>query len=141
MGFSMSFFRKLFGRREEDNASANEKSFAIPAPDGWPGGARIQPPKKRGKTNEQYEKECNEYFTKVESKKQAIAKFNRGRAVAAGVKYYLWKSSKNHGCTICAKREGRKYAYSKPTSDGYPGEGKCGSGTFCHAWAKPVINL
>lgn len=65
---------------------------------------------------------------------------NRKKATDIGIKKYEWKCSKEYQriCNTCRKRSNKIYSYDKPTSDGYPGEGKC-EFKFCHAWAKPII--
>ncbi len=137
----MGILSRFFRRKTTRKVMAEASPFSIPRPDGWPSGGRIHPPKKRGKTAEQYEREYDEYVARVEGKKREIAAFNRAQAVKAGISEYVWKSSKTAQCDICSRRNGKVYSYNKPTKDGYPGEGTCGNrALFCHARASPVVD-
>lgn len=119
-----------------------EKKLSIPIPDGWPIDGRPSRPKGRGKSEDKRDKEQAEYIAQVRENHRKVEKFNRERAIASGVKYYIWKSVTDQrlkDCSICMNRSGKKYSYSKPTSDGFPGEGKCGRLGFCYARASPII--
>lgn len=118
------------------------KNFSIPRPDGWPIDGRPARPKVRGKSKEQRDKEYAEYVSQIREDHRKVEEFNRKQAISVGVKYYIWKSVTDQrlkDCSICMKRSGKKYSYSKPTPDGFPGEGKCGRSDFCYARAHPII--
>jgi hypothetical protein len=133
--------------RLKGNASGRERPVAkremptVKAPAGYPGLRPPAAPAKRKKTREQCEEEVIAYRQSMRSHFAAIAAFNRKRAVALGIKSYVWVAVDVHGDCEVAKRNGGKiFSYTEAPAEGHVCEGQCTSKDWCRCIARAVID-
>ena len=99
-------------------------------------------PKKRGKSPEQYEAELDAYYLAMRQHFAEWAKFNREKAIRAGVIRYEWLAMDVHGtCKVARRNKGKTFAYNQPPKDGHPCEGECTSPDWCRCSAIPIIKV
>ena len=143
----MGWFNKLFTAPTQSkikmtvsNPVKSIKSFAIPVPEGYPVEAltRPTPPKKRGKSPEQYKMEYEQYLQKRRQISKATAKLDAKKAQSIGCTHFIWRTSKDASvCPECKKRQGKKYRYLGIAD--LPGAASCCVGEACRCWAEPIL--
>jgi hypothetical protein len=112
----------------------------VQAPPGRPGLTPPAPPKKKGKSPEEWEADLTEHRKAMRAHFASIAAFNRERAMALGITSYKWLAVDVHGCCNVAKKNGDKvFSYLEPPPEGHVGEGQCDSPDWCRCIARPMV--
>jgi hypothetical protein len=137
----MGWFDRLKGKSSRPEGMQGVRSIpTVKAPPGRPGLTPPAPPKKRGKTREQWNLEVAAYRSAMRSHFAAIAAFNRERSMAIGITHYEWLAMDVHGTCDVAKRNGGKvFSYDNPPPEGHVGEGQCNSLDWCRCASKPIV--
>lgn len=66
--------------------------------------------------------------------------FNRERAGLAGATHYRWRTAGDSDvCEVCAKRNGKKFAYHQAPPQGHAGICTACPQGFCRCYAEPII--
>lgn len=101
---------------------------------------RINPPRKRGKTQAQYEKEYQDYIAARLIQNKKMFSFDARRAKAMGVTHFIWDAVEDYDtCPTCRKLNGKKFRYSNPPGLGPPGTFICDHGEVCRCSARAII--
>jgi hypothetical protein len=138
----MKFFDWLFRARPP----ANRPTFAIPITKDDPAELHVlaEPrarfPRKRGRTPEQIAADLEAYQADLRRKFQASFDLNRKRAMSIGSTHYRWKTSRDDGvCAVCAKREGRRFAWNIEPPHGHAGVCDACPKGYCRCGAEPIF--
>jgi hypothetical protein len=112
----------------------------VNTPPGRPGLKPPSAPKKRGKTNVQYEAELAAYRKAMREHFAEIAAFNRNRSMALGITSYEWIAMDVHGtCDVAKRNGGRTFRYDTPPPEGHVCEGVCTSIDWCRCVSRPIV--
>ena len=127
-------FVRLFGSGKPAAAPAAEARLVVDR------NIRVPVPRRRGRTPEQREADDKEYARQLRLKFTAGFEETRRQAQSIGSKKYIWRSCGDFDvCPVCAKKDGKRFAWDITPKGGHAGcSDSCPEG-WCRCYAEPVL--
>lgn len=123
-----------FSKRPKPKAASWVNPVAIPIPEGMDPRIFDRVPDKLWRTDPQ------EAIRQIREKGIAMAQLTQRRAEYIGATHYIWRTAGDGDvCEVCAKRNGKRFAWKNPPLHGHPAECDACPQGWCRCYAEPII--